>query len=278
MAILRKFFTENDDLQSIIYNYLQKDKIIKINKISTGWTNIVFDVQTKDNGNYIFRFPRNDFFADKINKDVKANNFLINKINLKTVKMSINSIDNKQFSVHQKIEGIPLINRLDELSDEKLNNIAIEISEFFYKLHNIDINIIPDILKIRLSDFLINLPKVNKDKYNYSDLLELQQDEENNLVFVHGDLNAGNIILDNNDNICAFIDFAFVGLSDIYCDLSRISCRVGDVFFNKILTNYEKISNKNLDLEKIRKRNKMWKYIEEQYILYMKKNFPEIKC
>ena len=30
-------------------------------------------------------------------------------------------------------------------------------------------------------------------------------------------------------------------------------------------------------MKKIKKRNIMWKYVEEQYIVYMKNNFPEIK-
>ena len=102
-------------------------------------------------------------------------------------------------------------------------------------------------------------------------------DENKELVFVHGDLNIGNIILDDNDDIVAFIDFAFASLSERYSDLSRISCRVNTEFLNDILTTYEKISNHKINPEKIAQRNKMWNYIEEQYIIYMKNNFPEIK-
>ena len=41
--------------------------------------------------------------------------------------------------------------------------------------------------------------------------------------------------------------------------------------------NYEILSGKKLDLNKIQKRNDMWKYIEERYIVYMKNNHPEIE-
>ena len=271
---MNKFFTEKENLNEIIEN--EVTDIVSINKISTGWTNIVFDVKTIGE-NYIFRFPRNDFFASKIEKDVVANNFLKKHINLKTVDMSLKYNSGRAFSIHKKIEGSTLTERINHLSEEKSLKIAEEIAEFYYTLHNIKLEKLPDICKERLSDFLMDLAKIDDNYYDYSGLLELQQDEENNLVFVHGDLNIGNILLDENDNICAFIDFAFAGLSDIYCDLSRISCRVNYNFLHKILLKYEELSGKNLDRNKIEKRNIMWKYVEEQYIVYMKNNFPEIK-
>ena len=269
-------FTEKEDLNKLIKTELQHETILNINKISTGWTNIVFDVETTG-GNYIFRFPRNIFFSEQIEKDVIANNFLKQELNLKTVSMKLCSDKGRYFSMHKKIEGIPLTDKINKLTQQEIDDITKEIAEFYYKLHNININTIPEKCKIKLSDFLMELAKVDDNYYDYSDLLELQKDEENNLVFVHGDLNIGNIILNNNNKICAFIDFAFTGLSDIYCDLSRISCRVDDDFLNSILKQYEYLANIKLDKTKIENRNRMWKYIEEQYIIYMKNEFPEIE-
>lgn len=271
---MNKFFTEKEDLDSIIKKEVQN--VLDIRKISTGWTNIVFDVKT-NNDSYIFRFPRNDFFADKIEKDVIANNFLQEKINLKTVKMFLKYDNGRAYSIHKKIDGVALTERINHLSSEKLNKIAKEIAEFYYTLHNIELDVVPKVCKERLSDFLMDLAKVDDNYYDYSGLIELQKDEENNIVFVHGDLNIGNILLNKDDDICAFIDFSFTGLSDIYCDLSRISCRVDENFLNTILKNYENLSGKKLDRKKIENRNAMWKYVEDQYIVYMKNNFPEIK-
>ena len=157
---------------------------------------------------------------------------------------------------------------------------SIAICETLHYLKGInqeDINKIPNVLKTRLSDFIVDIANVDDNYYNYEDSDLLKKDEEKELVFVHGDLNIGNILLDDNDDIIAFIDFAFASLSERCCDLSRISCRVSPEFLNDILTTYEKISNYKIDYEKINKRNKMWNYVEEQYIIYMKNTFPEIK-
>lgn len=269
------FFSEKEDLNSIIKHQLDEDTIISIDKISTGCTNIVLDVKTNNN-NYIFRFPRNDFFAKRIEKDVIANKFLKKTINLKTVDMNIYYDNNRPFSIHTKVEGVALTKKINFMSKQDKIKIANEIAKLFYDIHNINIKTIPDACKISLADFLIELAKVDDNYYDYSSLLQLKENELKNPVFVYGDLNIGNIILNENNDICAFIDFSFTGISDIYCDLSRISCRIDNFFMETILNKYELLINKKLDREKIEQRNKMWNYVEEQYIIYMKKYFPEI--
>lgn len=268
------YFRIDEDFTKILNKYI--NNIQNISKITKGWTNIVFDVETNKE-RYIVRFPRNDFFSKQIEKDVTANEFLRKTINLRAPEMNLLYDNNRPFSIHKKISGIDLSKRIDYLNSNQIDNITHDIAEFYYQIHNINIDSIPSILNIRLSDFLTELAKVDDNYYDYSSLEELRKDEDNNLVFVHGDLNIGNILLNEQDNIVAFLDFSFAGLSDIYCDLSRISCRVDDKFLSKILNNYERLSNKTLDLKKIDKRNQMWKYIEEQYIIYMKNHHPEIE-
>ena len=58
-----KFFTPNDNFNQLITEALSdEDKIHHFEIIQTGWTNITIDVQGQKH-NYIFRFPRNYFFA-----------------------------------------------------------------------------------------------------------------------------------------------------------------------------------------------------------------------
>ena len=270
------FFRESENLENIIKDYFSDAKIV--NKISTGWTNIVLEFAS-NNTKYIARFPRNNLFSTVIEKDVIANQFLKKSINLKTADMQLyhDKKFHRPFSIHKKIDGKPLTEKLAFLTPIERKRIAQDIAVFYNTLHNIDINTIPEKLKTRLSDFIIGIASVDDNYYDYSDNELLKEDENKELVFVHGDLNIGNILLDDNNNIVAFIDFAFASLSERYSDLSRISCRVDNEFLNDILTAYEKISNYKINPEKIAQRNKMWNYIEEQYIIYMKNNFPEIK-
>lgn len=280
MKYMANYFTEKEDLLLIIKSIIPNPKNIK--KYSTGWTNIVLEVTNDNNESFIFRFPRNDFFSKQIEKDVIACNFLKEKIkNFKTINPTIYfDKNNRPFSMHKKVEGETLTNKINSLNDSDKNRIIKEIATFFAQVHSIEV-IEKDIQKeltIRLSKFLNDLAKVDDNYYDYSMQKELEEDENSDkLVFVHGDLNIGNIILNESNDIVAFIDFAFFGLSDIYLDLSRISCRVDDVFLDKLIEEYEKLVNIKIDRNKIEKRNKMWKYIEEQYIEYIKNYHPEIE-
>ena len=69
MGFAVKYFTVNDDFKTIIEKEVGEVK--SIHQISTGWTNFVYDVKTSNN-EYIFRFPRNDFFSDVLEKCEKC--------------------------------------------------------------------------------------------------------------------------------------------------------------------------------------------------------------
>ena len=62
------FFKIEDNFEKIIKNALKNRTIKSLNQITTGWTNIVYEVET-DDGNYFFRFPRDEFWSRTIVKD-----------------------------------------------------------------------------------------------------------------------------------------------------------------------------------------------------------------
>ena len=270
------FFTETEDLYSILANEIFGLDKKNIKKISTGWTNIVLDIQL-NNESYIAKLPRDDFWAKHIIKDANASNFVRNNIGLKTGEMKIFYNNNRPFSIHKKIEGNALTERLNNLNNEKISNISKKLAKIFYLFHSFNISKLPQELKIRYFDFVSKLPKLNEKEYDFSYFNGLLNDEKlEEQVFIHGDLNIGNVILNKNDNVVAIIDYSFCGLGDIYTDLSILSCRINEDFFDRVIFEYQKISKKNLDMKKMEDRKQLRQYIEKEYIAFMKIKHPEI--
>lgn len=62
------YFNLNDNFEEIIKDALKDKRIHNLKQIPTGWTNIVYEVET-DEGNFFFRFPRDEFWSRTIVKD-----------------------------------------------------------------------------------------------------------------------------------------------------------------------------------------------------------------
>ena len=101
------FFSPNEaELTSIIYETLNETDVVKsVQVIQSGWTNITMDVhaQTFD---YIFRFPRNLFFAKMMVKDCIFCQFLRKKVSLNIPDMQLKMHNHRPFSMHKKIKGL----------------------------------------------------------------------------------------------------------------------------------------------------------------------------
>ena len=271
------FFTENEDLYGIVSKKINNiDKNFSI--ISSGWTNIVVDV-ISNNENFIIKLPRDQFWSDCIEKDAIISNFISQNFNdFKTANAEIFYDNGRPFIAYKKIEGITLTEVFSSLTEKELEKIAKNVANIFYEFHSISIDKLPDVAKNKFYDFITKLPKINEEEYDFSLFDGMLEDEKNEKqVFIHGDLNIGNILLDKNKNITAIIDYAFSGISDIYTDLARISCRTSEKFLDIILKEYEKITNIQLNMQKIENRKKMWAYIESEYMKFMKQCHPEIK-
>lgn len=133
------FFKSDENFEKIIADTLKGKKIVKANQITTGWTNIVYEVET-DEGNYFFRFPRDEFWSRTIVKDCEFAGYIYNKTDFNTSKLELKYYNGKPFSVHKKIKGTPLAKKMDSLSDKEVENVGNEIAKFMYELHNLDFN------------------------------------------------------------------------------------------------------------------------------------------
>jgi aminoglycoside phosphotransferase (APT) family kinase protein len=253
-------------------------KIIEIREINTGWTNIVFDVQTEQ-GNYIARFPRSLCFSNAIISDVNAINFLKQRIDIKTIDIALYYDRSRPFSIHKKISGYVLTEKMPFLTNDDVSSLASEIADFFVKMHSIKFADVPINLKRKLSVFLKEVMDVVDSYDDYSEIDALAAEENpSTMVAVHGDLNIGNIIVNEEKKIEAFIDFAFFGVSTVEIDLARIACRINDDFFRKIIFFYEQKSGKTIEHTVLNRQKQLWVNIEDHYIAYMKKNLPYVAC
>ena len=272
--MIKNYFSLDEDYTNIIKNSLPKMKIININPISTGWTNIVFEVST-DCGNYFFRFPRDNFWIRTIVKDYEFSKFINGKTDFNTVQLNLLYDNGRPYSIHKKIEGTVLADKMNDLSPEEIKVISSEISKFMYQLHNVSFkeDEIFDIdnIGLNLTDFLdelLNLHVSQEDKvfWKYD---EFKQKEHNTLV--HGDLNSSNILLDENNHVTAIIDFGFGGFGNPYFDIARIIGRCPNTFKDEIIKSYESISNEQLDYPVLNDEIKIWENIDNSYINYMRR-------
>ncbi len=267
------FFTLEDDFQRIIKNNLKGEKINHLNFIPTGWTNIVYEAET-DTDSYFFRFPRDEFWSRTIVKDYEFAKYIHGKTEFNTIELEILYDNGRPFSKHKKVPGTALAEKMNSLSKPDIDKISNQIANFMYQLHNLDYDkneiFETNNIGLNLNDFLDELLNVhvsnNDKKFWNKNLLSGSKD-----CLVHGDLNSSNILLDENNNVTAIIDFGFGGFGDKYDDIGRIIGRCPISFRNSIIKNYENISNEKINISSLDNSIDTWSNIDNSYINYMRK-------
>ena len=263
-----KFFTTKDDLDKIIAETFPDKRILESKHIITGWTNIVIEVRTNE-GLYFFRFPRNPFWSKMIVKDAAVCNFVDGKTSFYTPQMSLHYDSFKRpFSVHKKIEGYTLGDRIYHLSHTALTGAAYDVAKFIKELSGVDLRNAPAKVKYPLSKFLKELDYEHYEKHIDEDHKYIKATELKNLV--HGDLNLGNVLLDKNDKVIGVIDFCFAGTGNPNMDVARIVSRPAPKEFEEaFLSQFD-------DTEEISRMKKAWQDIDNGYAEHIRTNFPEI--
>lgn len=276
---MQEYFLLNEDFEKIIRSTLQKrtqaTEIKKLSPISTGWTNIVYKVETEKD-NYYFRFPRDIFWEKTIVKDYQFAQFIKGKTSFTTVDLQLDYDNSRPFSFHKEIPGTPLAEKMDSLSNEDISKISNQIAQFMYEVHNIDFNdrkiFTIDNIGLNLNDFITELLDEhvsNEDKFFWKST-NFNVDSAK-YCLVHGDLNSSNILLDENNNISAIIDFGFGGYGSKYFDISRIIGRCPASFKPHIIKSYEDLQQNQIDMKKLNTNIDTWNNIDQSYINYMRR-------
>ena len=262
------FFTTEEPLDKIIAETMPEKQILETKHILTGWTNIVIEVTT-DKGSYFFRFPRNPFWSRMIVKDAAVCNFVDGKTSYYTPQMKLYyDAKGRPFSVHQKIEGYTLGDRIYHLSHTAITGVAYDAAKFIKELSGIDLRGAPKEVKFLLSEFLHELDYEHYDKHIDADHEYIRENDGDSLV--HGDLNLGNILLDENDEMIGVIDFAFAGTGNPNMDVARMVSRPAPEEFEKAFLAYFD------NTEEITRMRDAWKHIDNGYAEHIRAKFPEI--
>lgn len=265
---MRKFFIASDDFISIINSTLPEVKSVK--KIDTGWTNFVFVVKNRA-GSFIFRFPRNDFFRKALVKEARFCKFLEGfDLKVQTPKLRLLFDKGRPFSVHKKLAGKPL-NKCHLLPWQS-RKVAKQVCEFIEDLAKLTCPLsLP-----KASTFLKNLSYVSGGGYDLSKHKPLLIAESAKPLYVtHADFNPGNILI-KNGKLCAVLDFAFVSRSNHLNDLARLIGRTNKNFHQILIRQYEITFDCKVDRELLAELVSMWGYVEERYVLYIKKAHRDI--
>ncbi len=269
----KNYFSLGEDFEKIIKNELKGKEIIQMKQITTGWTNIVYEVKTTEES-FFFRFPRDDFWTRTIVKDYEFAKFIYGKTDFDTVRLILSYDDGRPFSIHKKIEGTTLASKMNDMKDDEVEIVSKDIAKFMYQFHNIkfarnDIFSINNI-GLELVDFLDELLNVHVSKEDMKFWKHDDFKNKNHNCLVHGDLNSSNIIIDENNHISAIIDFGFAGFGNKYFDIARIIGRCPEKFKESIAQSYERLSKEKLDYRVLDDEIDIWSNIDSAYINYMR--------
>lgn len=271
---MKEFFTTDDKLEQIIKTTLGEQKILKTKPVLTGWTNIVIEVKT-DLGEFFFRFPRNPFWARMIVKDAAVCNFVEGQTSFYTPQMTLHYDEmGRPFSVHRKIEGYTLGDRIYHLSHTTLTGVAYDTAKFIKELSGLDLRKAPELVKYPLSKFLRELDYEHYDAHIDEDHDYILATETENLV--HGDLNLGNILLDENDKMVGVIDFCFAGMGNPRMDAARMLSRPVPDGFEQALLLALCYTPGSAETDEVLRMREAWARIDAGYAAHIRAKFPEI--
>ena len=257
------FFNVNDNFNFIIQKQVKEIKSVK--KIHSAWTNFVYLVEA-DTKKIIFRFPRNNFFAKALKKEIRVSNALYTYSSLPVNKLTPKKTSGKIFSMHFFIDGDCLTDVYEDFSLKEKKQFCKEIISYIKSIQEIKkIKRLP-----KLSTFLEELTRLSlPTNICLPDFTRLKEMEKEKTVLCHGDLNPGNILLKNH-SICCIIDFAFASYSNALIDLSRLISRLPNEYYNYLIDEYEKTFHTVVNLLDLNYLINLWEKIEKNYIEYMK--------
>lgn len=261
-----KLFIKTTDFINII----ESNCIIKKRQFCTesdnhGKSSFVFFVKCEDE-EYVFKFPRTVFQSDLLNYEYEVLLRLNNKFDFLVSNYRVfNDNLDRPYVAYNKIKGVNMADF--QFSDLELERLSFVLAKEIYKIHCLSSN---DLKGLEIHTKRNLLDNFCKD-FNYTPDYSLISDLLDEDTFIHGDFHRHNILLNNNKEFVAILDFATFSKGSIYFDLGHMILSVkSPLFREKFIENYEKISRKKINIDKLERVMKfIYTLINENYLLYI---------
>lgn len=261
-----KLFSKMTDFINIIKsNYLINNHQFCTESDNHGKSSFVFFVKC-DNEEFVFKFPRTVFQSNLLKYEYEVLHRLNNKFDFLVSDYRVfNDNLDRPYVAYSKVNGFNMADF--QFSDLELERLSFVLAKEIYKIHSLttnDLNGLEIHTKKNLLDSFCEDFNYIPDYSLISDLLE-----EN--TFIHGDFHRHNILLNNNKEFVAILDFATFSKGSIYFDLGHMILSVKSPHFRvKFIENYEKISRKKINIDKLERVIKfIYTLINENYLVYI---------
>ena len=213
--------------------------------------------------NQIIRIPTQEKFLNEQEREAQISlllqEYLPQKFSLQIPHLNFN----KRYCVHQEIEGnlLQFEWNLEALSNKDLKNIAHEVAELLYHIHNIPLSYVENLLakysKICRNENITTLPDFDYQiaKNNILDYSDGRIDLDNfactittnGKALCHNDLHAENIII-KEAHLSGFIDFGEAGINPKINDFFHFY-RLGRDFAINVIESYNLLSDYKINIK-----------------------------
>ena len=244
----RNFFHEH-------FNYDIKD-------IKSGENSIAFQYEDS-----IIRFPRKKMVIEDYKKEAYVSHYITEQDkNLPIPIVNVEKVKDQIFSIHKKLDGKTMIDRLPESHDnihfesltaKQKNKLADDLGIFLARLHNISLEK-ADKNKLKSKQMGLQAEEVvgfvekNKKLYNKLGIeYENIKFDRNDCVLSHNDFHCGNFLVDEKCSFKGAIDFGETGINYRYKDFMSLYKSLGRNFIEKVVTSYNSVSSKSIKMEEL---------------------------
>lgn len=241
-------FTAKDDFNSIIHRTLNVKNSIRISIIPAkhGKSSFVFFVKVAE-GEYLFKFPRTKFQARYIAQEKTVSDYIRECVSCAIPQMQIGQIDGRSFTYYKTINGTLLSDV--RLSWEDSIHLCKQLVNLLCSIWSINVCELKCDLKTKkemILDFCADFG-YTPDFRIVSDII----DDDKQLI--HGDFHRSNILLDENNELKALLDFATFSRGSIYFDIGHMCFSMNEKFSRIFIAECEKQLGCELDKTKIKR-------------------------